>query len=250
MRRCAIGLTLAVTGLFCLPNSGWATDSDDIMIGLKPWQPLVGQWAGSGSFLEQTDANGDTKGWDESFRCAWRFGPTGRVSIYFVFDKNASSADGRLLDEAMLTYHPERKRYTFMAYKNAKGDDVIRFEGEAKSETNIILDRVNKGNADDKLDRLDIKLLNGGDRVVYNFSGRVGQSTVYRPFAQVALDRDGTSLAGAGANQGPVCIVTGGKGITPVSYMGKTYYVCCSGCLATFNDNPAKWVAKLEAQGK
>jgi YHS domain-containing protein len=28
-----------------------------------------------------------------------------------------------------------------------------------------------------------------------------------------------------------------------VSYMGTTYYVCCTGCRDAFNDNPAKVVA-------
>ena len=47
------------------------------------------------------------------------------------------------------------------------------------------------------------------------------------------------------------CIVTGGLGKIPVSYMGQTYYVCCTGCRDAFNENPAKirdeWKAKKKA---
>ena len=31
-------------------------------------------------------------------------------------------------------------------------------------------------------------------------------------------------------------------------YKGKTYYVCCSGCKAAFEDEPERWIARLEAQ--
>ena len=36
----------------------------------------------------------------------------------------------------------------------------------------------------------------------------------------------------------------------PVTYQGKTYYVCCSGCRDLFNDNPAAIVAEAEARAK
>jgi YHS domain-containing protein len=31
-----------------------------------------------------------------------------------------------------------------------------------------------------------------------------------------------------------------------VSYEGKTYPVCCSGCAAAFNDEPLRWLSKLK----
>ena len=34
------------------------------------------------------------------------------------------------------------------------------------------------------------------------------------------------------------CIVTEGKGTSKVSYKGKTYWVCCSGCRDAFLDDP------------
>jgi YHS domain-containing protein len=30
-----------------------------------------------------------------------------------------------------------------------------------------------------------------------------------------------------------------------VSYQGKSYPVCCSGCAAAFNDDPERWIAKM-----
>jgi YHS domain-containing protein len=35
-----------------------------------------------------------------------------------------------------------------------------------------------------------------------------------------------------------------------VSYMGTTYYVCCSGCRDAFNENPAKVIAEYQKKKK
>jgi hypothetical protein len=47
-----------------------------------------------------------------------------------------------------------------------------------------------------------------------------------------------------------VCIVSGGLGKITVSYKGKTYYVCCSGCRDAFSDQPEKYVKEWEAKQK
>jgi YHS domain-containing protein len=36
----------------------------------------------------------------------------------------------------------------------------------------------------------------------------------------------------------------------PVSYMGVTYYVCCSGCRDAFNENPAQIIREYLAKKK
>ena len=46
--------------------------------------------------------------------------------------------------------------------------------------------------------------------------------------------------------KGIECIVSGGKGTIPVSYNGKTYYVCCSGCRDAFKDDPEKFIKEAE----
>ncbi len=42
----------------------------------------------------------------------------------------------------------------------------------------------------------------------------------------------------------PVCIVTEGRGTIPVTYGGKTYYVCCSGCKDLFEEEPEAILAE------
>jgi YHS domain-containing protein len=63
--------------------------------------------------------------------------------------------------------------------------------------------------------------------------------------AEVGYTREGTSLAVEGFGE-LECIVTGGKGTMAVSYQGKTYYVCCSGCKQAFDDDPAGIIAAYE----
>lgn len=63
-------------------------------------------------------------------------------------------------------------------------------------------------------------------------------------FDTVATQRQGTSFALNDADYGErACIITGGLGTSTVSHAGKTYWVCCSGCRAAFEENPEKWIA-------
>ncbi|MBC8117186.1 MAG: YHS domain-containing protein [Candidatus Saccharimonas sp.] len=45
-------------------------------------------------------------------------------------------------------------------------------------------------------------------------------------------------------------MISQGLGTISVSYKGKSYWVCCSGCKAAFDDEPEKWIAKFEAMQK
>lgn len=67
----------------------------------------------------------------------------------------------------------------------------------------------------------------------------------------VANQREGTSFAVNPDDYGEKkCVVSGGLGTSTVSHKGKTYYVCCSGCKAAFEDDPERWIAKFEASKK
>jgi YHS domain-containing protein len=36
----------------------------------------------------------------------------------------------------------------------------------------------------------------------------------------------------------------------PVTYKGKTYYVCCTGCRDAFKENPEKYIKEFEESKK
>jgi hypothetical protein len=44
----------------------------------------------------------------------------------------------------------------------------------------------------------------------------------------------------------PECVVSGGLGTMAISYQGKTYHVCCSGCRDAFKDEPEKYIKEFE----
>ena len=96
--------------------------------------------------------------------------------------------------------------------------------------------------------RVTVTLLNP-KRTIVLFEKRQKDSTFPTRIAEIGYTRQGTSLAIAG-NDGPECIVTGGKGTMTVSYKGQTYYVCCSGCRSEFNENPEKILAEYAARKK
>src|SRR5437763_1789938 len=66
---------------------------------------------------------------------------------------------------------------------------------------------------------------------------------------EAAIWKEGESLGTTGKKN--ECIVTGGLGTIAVTYMGETFYVCCTGCRDAFNEEPAKFVkAFKEKKGK
>lgn len=68
-------------------------------------------------------------------------------------------------------------------------------------------------------------------------------------FDTVKNQRDGTSFAKRADDYGDrTCVVSQGLGTETVKdpESGKTYWVCCSGCKAAFEDDPAYWIAKFE----
>ena len=64
----------------------------------------------------------------------------------------------------------------------------------------------------------------------------------YTRLAEVGYTRKGSGF-GRGASF-PECVVTGGYGNMEVTYKGKTYKVCCSGCRDLFNEDPETILAE------
>ena len=62
---------------------------------------------------------------------------------------------------------------------------------------------------------------------------------------EVGLTKEGESLAaGSTSTERPKCIVTGGAATMTLSYQGRTFPICCTGCRDEFNENPEKYIKK------
>ena len=67
----------------------------------------------------------------------------------------------------------------------------------------------------------------------------------------VHTQREGTSFAISETDYGDkTCIISQGLGTISVSYQGQSFWVCCSGCKAAFDEEPEKWIAKWEEKKK
>ena len=192
---------------------------------LRPFHAAVGNWKGTGT--SQTSA-----GWSETAECTWGFRERdGRVSLNFYFEGDPH------FTEAIITYDLEKKRYQFIG--RDKNQKTLRFEGPATGSQTLQLERVD--DAKDKFDRVEIKVVRAGDKLIYTLSTKKGRSFFDRR-AEVELFREGRSAEEF--LEGPFCPVTGGAGRVPVEYEGKTYHVACPASKEEFLRRAAHYTKK------
>jgi hypothetical protein len=61
----------------------------------------------------------------------------------------------------------------------------------------------------------------------------------------VSTQREGTSFAVSDSGYGDkTCIISEGLGTIEVTFQGRSYWVCCSGCKAAFEAEPETWIAR------
>lgn len=191
-------------------------------------QSYVGQWRGVGQ-VRRGSRNG---AWIETADCAW---------------------DLSNVDAALEIKSPKAKFFPTMRFESSRKENAYRMVGlkkdgaktvyEGKLDNDGVLHLDATTSVDGLPDRLQIRLAAEGKRLVVLYQRRISASR-YSRLAEVGFTRKGSGF-GSGANF-VECIVTGGKGTIPVSFEGKTFYVCCSGCKEYFDDDPAKVVAEYK----
>ncbi|MEI7686289.1 MAG: hypothetical protein WCL32_14790 [Planctomycetota bacterium] len=196
--------------------------------GLQPLGDLVGTWRGTGAPIGSREEQ--QKGfWVESLECGWKFKGTD-AWLVLAFDKSKHYKAGEL------RYQTDKDRYQ-LSLTPLAGPAIV-LHGELKNKILTLT-------SEDEKDRLVFTLLHE-NRFLYRHERRAEGKTAYAKIFQVGATKEGVPFAkGAG---GPECVVTGGLGTSPVTYLGKTYYVCCSGCRDEFAANPAMYVKEFEAK--
>src|SRR5688572_10949598 len=226
------GVALLLGCFLFLPGLNAGGKAEESKEKLQALQDLfIGGWKGSGTNKKTNDI------WRESIDWSWRFkGDDAWLTVRFTGSKLYKNGEVRWL--------PEQKKYQFTLVD--KQDKKAIFLGDLKKET-LNFERVNPDTKDTEI--VKIKTAGGGIRAVYDFSARAEGRTVAFNTFQLAYTKEGESF-GSETNKKPECVVTGGLGTTMVSFQGVSYYVCCSGCLDAFNENPAKIVAAYLAKKK
>ncbi|MBX3438920.1 MAG: YHS domain-containing protein [Planctomycetaceae bacterium] len=189
--------------------------------GLEKFNGLIGEWRGVG----QPQRGSNRGAWQQNSEWVWNFDDGGVAIDYRV-------TDGQLVRSGRLTFDPESGLYQFVVqdpqgvertYLGRLADDKLTVEAEPDAEGVI--------------HRVTVTLLNDKRTLVLHEKRDAVQPRFSR-VAEIGYTRAGVRLANPGSGQ-PECIVTGGAGTIQVSYEGKTYYVCCSGCKQAFDDDPA-----------
>ena len=192
---------------------------------LEKFNSLIGGWRGVGMLKRRS-----TRGaWIETAIWIWEF-KKGEVGIRYVVKK------GKLLERALLTFDPKTGRYRLRA--NFTGKIQRDYAGKLNGTRLVLLSPPDKKG---DVYRMTVTRLNEKRTLVLHEKRR-GNRGAFRRVAEVGYTRQGTSLAVAG-NDGPECVVTGGRGTSQVTYKGKTYYVCASARHTKFMAEPQKYAS-------
>jgi hypothetical protein len=222
---CAFVLSL---GAF-MPLADAGKKDSDPKESLQALQEFIGSWKGT--------ANDKKLGfWSENASWSWRF--KGK-DVWMTFDLEKS----KLYKGGEVRFLPDKSKFQITVTDKA-GKKAV-YEGEIKKSV-LIVERLNPDTSD--TEQFKINITGGGDRLSSELWIKPDGRTMFSKQLQVVYTREGVTFGVDSAGKKPVCVVTGGLGTSTVSYMGVTYYVCCTGCRDAFNDNPEKFIKEYEAK--
>lgn len=221
-------LTLASSSSLAQPDKKVnPADAAKAKKALQEVQDFIGLWK-----LEGTQKVGaKTDAWKEDVRWGWKF-KDGDAWITVEF----AEGKGKYFKSGELRYDLAKKKYLLTLAPADKGADQV-FEGELARGA-LKAERKDAKTGD--VYRVTMNTLAEGVRFAFKYEKQDGGKGLFSNVYALNGNKDGESLAGAG-KKAPECVVSGGAANIAVSYNGKTYYVCCSGCRDEFNANPKKY---------
>jgi len=195
-------------------------------------QDFIGLWN-----LEGTQkAGGKTEAWKEKVSWGWKF-KDGDAWMTVEFADGKGEGKGKDFTAGELRYSVEKKKYVLALTAADKTEQV--YEGELGKNGGLKLERKDARTGDAY--RLTLNTLADGVRFQLKYEKQEGGKGLFNSVFALNGNKDGESIAGGGPKK-PECIVSGGAASIAVSYQGKTYYVCCTGCRDEFLANPEKYL--------
>lgn len=234
--RKRFGCIVLVISFGMLGSLAWPQDGAKVKRSskeaLQALQDLIGSWKGTG--VPSGTRDEQQKGfWTETVAWEWQFKDKD-TWLKVVFDKGKHFASGEM------RYVPDKDHYQLTVQTTDKQKHT--YAGQVKDRI-LTLEREDEKTKDTH--RIVINMLHE-ERFLYRQEVRRDGKTLFARLYQVGATKEGVQFA-AGDGR-PECIVSGGLGTMPVSYMGKTYYVCCGGCRTEFNADPAKYIREYETK--
>jgi len=227
-------IVLLMVSLIAFPSAFGADEKPTpARESLQPFQLLIGKWNAAG-IPEGTPDERQKGHWSETLDWNWQFkGQDAWIAV--AFEKGKFFKKGEL--------RPLPTKNTFQLKVTTTDDKTLHFEGVYKDKY-LSVERV-----DDKTketQKLLFALLHG-NRITYSYEVKPAEKTFYTRVYRVGATKDGEPFASIGASE-KECVVSGGVGTSTVTYKGKTFYVCCTGCRDAFYDTPEKYIAEFEAK--
>ena len=207
----------------------------EVRNALQALNEFIGTWNGTGGPDKPRPDPRDAT-WKETITWSWRFKGD---DAWLTFEVKG----GKHLAGGEVRYDPAQKLYRLTATDAKK--QRLDFDGHFEK-SYLVFERQDQPTGETQT--LTLNTAAEGARLVYRYATRPKGRTVATKVYAVAATKEGESLA---ANQKKnECVITGGRGTIAVSFMGETFYVCCSGCRDAFNENPEKYIAEFKAKKK
>lgn len=229
--------TVALLGLAVVASAAQPPAAPDPRVGLQPLNVLIGSWKGTG-YPEGVSKDERAVGaWTEVVTWGWAFGKND-THLTVNFEKGKHYARGELRAS------PDPAA-PFKLTLTTPDKATQTFAGRLADKT-LTFDRTDAPAGEEQ--RLVFSLLHD-NRHLYRFETRpAGSAVAFTKKFQVGATKEGVAFANV--PKGPECVVSGGLGTSKVSFMGKDYWVCCSGCRDEFKANPEKYVKDAEKKAK
>jgi hypothetical protein len=236
MKRLLVLLCVLALGLTVL-----AADKKDkeptAKEALQALNDFIGGWKGNGGPEKANPASKDL--WKENASWGWRFKGDDAWLVIEI-------KDGKYFKSGEVRYLTDKKVYQMKLID--KNDKEQIFEGEYKTEPAPMLTLEHVDAATKETQQIKMNTTNEGVRLNFYFARKPDGRTLFTKDYLVAYNKEGESI-GAKEKKNE-CVVSGGLGTIQVSFGGKTYWVCCSGCKDAFNENPEKYIKEFEAKKK
>jgi hypothetical protein len=219
-----------LTLLFIAPLGAQAPAPRGPREALQPFNDLIGSWrctgTPSGSREEQ-----QKNFWTETLAIEWQFkGKDAWLKLDFTKGKHFIKGELR----------PAQQQDLYQLRLLSTDEKTLDFSGSLKQRV-LTMERQEGA----LTHRLVFTFLHS-NRFLYRYETKAADKALPARHWQVGATKEGEAFA-AGDGR-PECVVSGGLGTIAVSYQGKTYYVCCSGCRSEFAESPAKYVEEYEAK--
>lgn len=221
------------------------------MEALKPLQVMLGKWRGTTRREFDRFKAVDSHEWIWDLKTDPKQPALVMKSNKSPYFRSASltwDADKKIFQLTATT--PEKEVQTFVGTFSEPVREVEGDDNELQRVFSLKLTETEKS-AGDRRERWQVEFSQqSNDRYLLQLDRRRGKAA-FRRHDTVSTQREGTSFAINDSDYGEKeCLISQGLGTIALSYKGKTYWVCCSGCKAAFEEEPEVWIFRAEARKK